>query len=72
MSRSLVITPGSGGWQVSDAEDRLPASSYATIDEAQRDAREYLEQRGGGRLVVREGDVVVSDISVAPSPRLTA
>jgi Uncharacterized protein conserved in bacteria (DUF2188) len=67
MTQSLIITPAPGGWRVTDTEGRLPASSYATIEEADRDAREYLARHGGGQLIVREGSLVISDVTVAPA-----
>ncbi len=61
---TLLITPNSAGWCVRDDGGRMPPSSYDSFEAAEQDAREYLERRGGGRLVVREGALVVSDVEV--------
>ncbi len=67
MRLQLVVTPGEEGWRVCDEDDRLPVSWYDGIDEALRDARDYLLHRGGGTLTVREGSVVVSQQEVRPA-----
>ena len=60
----LVISPTPSGWQVIDAERRLPASWYMTVDEARREASDYLAMHGGGQLVVYGGKAVLSEIDV--------
>jgi hypothetical protein len=66
MKAELVITPGASGWEVRDAESRLPVSRYRDIEEATEDAHDYLAFHGGGHLIIREGSVVISDIAVRP------
>lgn len=63
LSKSLVIRPASVGWQVQDMDRRLPPSLYGAIEDPRSDAIEYLVHHGGGRLVTREGDIVISDVS---------
>jgi hypothetical protein len=58
-SLQLIIAPTPSGWQVIDGEWRLPASWYATKEEAEQEAREYLAMRGGGQIIVREGRTVL-------------
>jgi len=57
----LVISPGASGWTVQDAGKRIPASTYQVIEEAEREAGDFLAAHGGGRLVVREGGLVLSE-----------
>ena len=66
MSLELVITPVGRGWRVQDNEGRLPSSFYRGIEEADEDAREYLAQRGGGRLIIREGSIAISEVHIRP------
>jgi hypothetical protein len=63
----LIISPTPSGWQVIDADWRLPASWYTTREEAQREASDYLAMRGGGQLILREGRNVVSIVEVEGS-----
>ena len=64
MALELVITPRQGGWQVRDADERLPVSHYRAIEDAREEARQYLLNRGGGRIVVRETGNVITTIDV--------
>ena len=64
MALELVITPRQGGWQVRDADERLPVSLYRAIEDAREEARQYLLNRGGGRIVVREAGNVITTIDV--------
>jgi hypothetical protein len=63
----LVISPMTRGWQVQDPDGRLPPSRYDVIEEAKRESAEHLARHGGGRLIVREGDIVISDDFIHPS-----
>jgi hypothetical protein len=65
---TLVITPTARGWSVRDDRGRLPPSIYRSIEEAEQDAREYLEQHGGGRLRVQEGSLTVYEVAVPQPP----
>ena len=61
----LIVTPAlPEGWEVTDAEGRLPASRYDSVEEAQQEASEYLGMHGGGTLVVRQGGSVLSTSEV--------
>jgi len=39
---------------------RGPPSSYRSIEHAEAEARLYLEARGGGEIIVREGARTIS------------
>lgn len=63
-SLQLIISPTPSGWQVVDAESRLPASWYRTRDEAQGEASDYLAMHGGGQLILKEGRTVLSVVEI--------
>jgi hypothetical protein len=60
----LIVSPGTSGLKVQDADRQLPASTYQAIEEAEREAGDFLAGHGGGRLLVREGDRVLSERTV--------
>ena len=60
----LIVSLTPSGWQVIDAEWRLPASWYATLEEARREASNYLAMHGGGQLVVRERTTTLDVIDI--------
>lgn len=64
---ALIATPAPDGWRVCDEDHQLPPSSYDDIDDAVRDAREYLLHRGGGTLTVTEGPLVISRQEIDPA-----
>ena len=66
MRRELVITPSPKGWRVADASGRIPPSIYPTVDDAKREARDYLVQHGGGQLTVCAGPIILWQATIWP------
>lgn len=66
MTTELVITASAHGWRVRDAEERIPPSIYPAIEDAKREAHDYLVHHGGGRLTILEGSTVVWATTIDP------